>query len=237
MPTFTLVGTATGATGTGSLTPTMPTYAAGDLSLFLAFARTTSETITTPPSGYVLLEPAVSGTGSGEYIAVYGKNCSASESAPTVGFSGAGRHVAVMGVLRSSTGWPTISVASDIVVNTTEAAGTETVSIANGITPAENDCCVVAVCGKSTTTNDITDVATPSSYADLAEYIFNGAAGAILSSWFLGQTTAATLSDENAALTGGVNNTATGRVTLALRGAEVGGPAAPTMGRCEYILP
>lgn len=219
MPTFSLVGTAAGATGTGSLTPTMPTYAAGDLAIFIADARTTTESINSPPSGYTLLEAGVAGLGSEAYLGVYGKICTSSEAAPTVGFSGTGRHLAVMAVLRSSTGWPTITTAADIVVNATEGTGNGTGMTTEAITPAENDCCVLAACFKTSTTNDVTSVATPSGYTDAAEYIYNNlSAGGILAAWFLGQTTATAVAAQSAALSPvNTESSRRDRISLALR--------------------
>lgn len=220
MPTFALVGTAAGATGTGSLTPTMPTYAAGDLAIFIADARTTTESINSPPSGYTPLEAGVVGVGSEAYLGVYGKICTSSESAPTVGFSGSARHFAVMAVLRSSTGWPAIATAADIVVNATEGSGTGTGVATEAITPGENDCCVLAACFKATTTNDVASVATPSGYTDAAEYIYNSATvGGILSAWFLGQTTATTVASETAAVSPTSESSRRDRISLALRAA------------------
>ena len=220
---YSLVGTAAGATGTGNLTPTRPTYETGDLAIFAAFARTNTETITTPPSGYTLLEAGVAGIGNSGNLAVFGKICTASESAPTVGFSGSGRHVAVMAVLRSSTGWPSITVNTDIVVTAAEASGTAAGMVAQGITPGENDCCVVAVCGKVTTANDATGVTTPSGYTDAALHIYNSAtAGAILGIWFLGQTTAAAVATQTGAIAVTDDTGRRERVTLALRATPAG---------------
>lgn len=225
MPTYTLVGTATGAnnTTTSALTPTMPSYAEGDLAIFIGWARTNTETVTAAPSGYTLLEAAATGFGSGANLNVYGKICTASETAPSITFSGTNRHLAVMLVLRSSTGWPAIGTVTDIVVNTTETRTSATSAgaamRANDITPAEDNCCVLAVNGKVTTINDTTSIGTPSSYTAGAAYIYNSAsAGGIIGAWFLGQTTATALLDEDTTISPTDDTGRNDQVTLALRG-------------------
>lgn len=222
MPTYTLVGTAAGATGAGDVTPTMPTYAAGDLAIAIGWARTNTEAVNTP-SGYTLLEAGVAGIGSGANLAVFGKICTSSETAPTISFSGTGRHQAVMAVMRSSTGWPTITTAADIVVNTTEnRTSTNAGCSAYAITPGEDNCMVFAVNGKATTSNDTTSVATPSGYTNAVSYIRNNATdGGIIVGWFLGQTTATALSSASAAISPTDDTGRRDQISLALRGAAV----------------
>jgi hypothetical protein len=218
--TFSLVGTAAGAQGTGAVTPTMPTYAAGDLALYFAFARVAAETVSSAPAGYVLLEDAVT---SNSNLNVYGKICTSSESAPSITYSGSGRHLAVMAVLRSSTGWPALSVASDIVADAAESSGGTAAGCPNSaLTVTENNTCVLCVTGKRTTSNDISGTTAPSGFSEAAIQIYNSiSVGAVLVAWFQGQTTTANVSATTQTLSVTNDTGTTDRLALSLRSSAV----------------
>jgi len=138
MPTVVAVGVV--ASGTGNITPGLPTGWAQD-DIFVLAVESENQLVN-PPTGYAILNSGtvIVSTGTVTRLTVFWKRATASETAPTVtdpGNHAIGRIIAVRGCVTSGNPWNITATATELVSDTS-------VSIPGATTTAA-DCLILAV--------------------------------------------------------------------------------------------
>lgn len=213
---------ATAAAANASVTPGLPTHSTGDALFLVGMARysTTQATLATP-SGYSLLKRH---TASGiSELCLWVKKATASESAPTITVSGGSGNGTVLAFMFAASGGDVDNLASIVDVTQTNSDGFADINIeVPAITPLTDNCLVLAVGGW----NDDLGLSTyPTGYSGVGNVVSALGSDATLAVAYAIQTTAATISTANFAMSSGSAVSASFAISLKASGAT---PPTPT---------
>jgi hypothetical protein len=236
-PVCSAISLGTSVNGTGTLTPTLGTHAAGDLLLFISAARTTTETSDTDPSGYTLISAGVDNA-----YEVWAKIAtSGSETSPSITWNGSSQGIAAIIALRSTTGWPDLG---SLLNTSSSGTASQTFMRYRSRTIATDNLCAIQTGFKNTTTgttNVPTAVAVTSGWTTLGFKNDGQNAGFIFSAQFQSQTTATNIAQNDETVTGNSDSATSRGLTLAFvmnpeSGTLTGAPTVTAIDSDSYTV-
>lgn len=220
------------ADGTGTITPALPAgWAVGDLLVMPAWARTNTETMTTPPTGWTDLATHVDVT----WNFFYGRIAQSGDTAPSLTWSGTNDHRAQIAAFSGDV-WQGGLASIVHAANDKYLPGAQNDILYDALTIALAEClCFATAVKNKTVTSDGTTFNNLATWNQIAQETL---AGSDMATWwgYKQQTTAANLPAATQTRTGTAEALQYGTMYLALKTQPVSAGGAPGASRVREMM-